>query len=737
MIERHKEVSQPIRLLYLFIYLSFLFVMNRLAFGQWLPLTTPKGLWFYSGAAALILGSLLVTPFFTSPANAISYLVAALIAVFAFDVPSAALNDTLPRQCVLAFCFVMLTVCGLNIIFKDSKSRLLHNTAEIGRILADNLGSPRFVYAVIIVYSLWEYHREAPSELFFVGLSGLVIAAQQPLETFGKVVLRIRDVWLPSTAPAVIGSMMAHQTPGLFLIRQYGAETINSGSCLLVSDKNARFKIGIALDYFGQDEGGVLLRALETNVPDQHYSRLLELAKRIPEGSVSVLGQTEINAFQADIHLLKNLESFIGIVAPETATQRLYFEVIQEKDIEQGRLVETVVGEKCVLYQVLDGLTKEEIIQQKNTYGFARGEATQIGVWDEESRKFKPCNWIPQLNAPVFLKSIEKPSDNPEAVGYLPSTNYDVRIKNLDELVTHNTAILGILGIGKSMLAIELVERMIKYGIKVVCIDLTNQYATELSDLYDNEHEMGCLSTIQEAGQQDRDQWAENPNEGGSVQHLGEAISNDLKTFLQKDDSHNLKIYNPAMLSATKQKQEPKSFSVSGEWHRVAALWQVTPTEITQIISEAALQIAQEGGITDKARVCLVYEEAHSLIPEWNSVAVEGDKAATNGTARAILQGRKYGLGCLLITQRTANVTKTILNQCNTVFAMRTFDDTGKEFLSNYLGGEYAAKLPSLKERHAVFFGRASSCENPVMIRLNDQSDFRRVFRASKDNNIV
>jgi len=137
--------------------------------------------------------------------------------------------------------------------------------------------------------------------------------------------------------------------------------------------------------------------------------------------------------------------------------------------------------------------------------------------------------------------------------------------------------------------------------------------------------------------------------------------------------------------------------------------------------------------MTDKARVCLVYEEAHSLIPEWNSVAAEGDKAATNGTARAILQGRKYGLGCLLITQRTANVTKTILNQCNTVFAMRTFDDTGKEFLSNYLGSEYASKLPSLKERQAVFFGRASSCENPVMIRLNDQGEFRRIFRTSID----
>lgn len=133
--------------------------------------------------------------------------------------------------------------------------------------------------------------------------------------------------------------------------------------------------------------------------------------------------------------------------------------------------------------------------------------------------------------------------------------------------------------------------------------------------------------------------------------------------------------------------------------------------------------------MTEKAQVCLVFEEAHSLIPERNFITVDGDQRAASGTARAILQGRKYGLGCLLVTQRTANVSKTILNQCNTIFAMRTFDETGKDFLSNYISLKYACKLPTLRERQAVFFGRASSCENPVMIRLNDQSDFRRVFR--------
>jgi hypothetical protein len=60
---------------------------------------------------------------------------------------------------------------------------------------------------------------------------------------------------------------------------------------------------------------------------------------------------------------------------------------------------------------------------------------------------------------------------------------------------------------------------------------------------------------------------------------------------------------------------------------------------------------------------------------------------------------------------------------------MRTFDDTGKDFLANYIGREYADSLSSLSERQAVLYGRASSCENPVLLRLNDRENFKRVFR--------
>ncbi len=74
-------------------------------------------------------------------------------------------------------------------------------------------------------------------------------------------------------------------------------------------------------------------------------------------------------------------------------------------------------------------------------------------------------------------------------------------------------------------------------------------------------------------------------------------------------------------------------------------------------------------------------------------------------------------------------MTKTILNQCNTVFALRVFDATGMEFLKNYIGEDYAAVLSTLDDRHAVVFGRASSCRNPVLVRLNDRPDFLKLFR--------
>jgi hypothetical protein len=187
-----------------------------------------------------------------------------------------------------------------------------------------------------------------------------------------------------------------------------------------------------------------------------------------------------------------------------------------------------------------------------------------------------------------------------------------------------------------------------------------------------------------------------------------------------------LKVYDPDRL--TVYRQDSKLYSGT------ASMAELSTAEITRIISEQLLEIVKIMGATDeKARVCLVFEEAHSLIPEWNSAASEGDKAAANGTAKTILQGRKYGLGCMVVTQRTANVTKSILNQCNTIFAMRVFDDTGMGFLSNYIGEDYTNALSTIEDRKAVIFGRASSSNSPLIIQLNDKDLYLKKLKEDKE----
>ena len=211
---------------------------------------------------------------------------------------------------------------------------------------------------------------------------------------------------------------------------------------------------------------------------------------------------------------------------------------------------------------------------------------------------------------------------------------------------------------------------------------------------------------------------------GGNYNYFKKFVNTSIKEFLCQ--RKEILIINPNEYNISKQIGDKKAVPLEKDgdkvtkWGEEAQMRDLTVAEITRIISEECLDLCQEMGITDNSRLLLVYEEAHSLIPEWNSAANEGDKNASNGTAKVILQGRKYGLGSFVITQRTANISKSILNQCNTIFAMRVFDDTGKQFLENYIGSDYANTLPTLEERHAIVTGKAMKLKQPIIISLND-----------------
>jgi hypothetical protein len=452
-----------------------------------------------------------ITPFYLRPADVIAYTVSAGIALFIvnhWDV-----WDTKERiffSIPTIYCFLVGFLAFITIFTKDSDRISLTKLSKSLSNSFDIFGTPRVIFSLLILFSLYVFHRDSAIEMLSIGIAWAIIVATSPAETFIILWKKIRELWIIDIPKKIVGLIVAYQSPGIVLIRQKKSEKVNFGTPLLIKDPHAPTKIGLALDYVGRDEG-VLLRATEVEVKNI-IEDTKEIARGIHDGTVAKIDGNIISGVQNKWgNILQGFSSLAGIVAPETTINRLYFEVIKEDDLEEGRLVETFIGKQRVLYQIVGGLTKEEIVYKKNTYGYARAQAQKIGMWIEVDKKFKPAKWLPKLNTPVFLKTEEEYKPIAEAVGHFPKTSYTVGIKDINDLVTHNTAILGILGIGKSMLSIELIERMIAEGIKVICLDLTNQYAEELSDFYDRDYEDKQISKIQEAGAKDRDNWEEDP----------------------------------------------------------------------------------------------------------------------------------------------------------------------------------------------------------------------------------
>lgn len=718
-------LKQSTRVVLLAVDVLLLLLFSWLAFGSLIPPLGNPGFWFYTALLSLLLGSRLVTPFYSKPVDVISYAVPAVVALFLVNEwQKWGEDERVLFVLAISYCALVGLGAFVQIFTKDARHELLKQFADSLRVAVDILGSPQVIFSVVMWFAIYAFHRSSADQLLWILAAWALTVAFSPIEGFLKLAKKLRYRWRPGQLPSVVGEVIAYQNPNIVLFRQIPGAEAAFGAPLMINDPHAPPRIAVALDYVGRDEG-MLRRAVEIDAA-------LPSAGLVNEGKVlpyNIAARIEVNDIECtDLRsaaILADLDSLVGIVAAETTIERLYFEVIKNEGLEEGRLVETFIGDKPVVYQIVSGLTKEEIVHQKNTYGYARAQAQKIGIWKPEDSRFELVKWLPSLNAPVFLKEEQDSPADPNAVGHFPRTNFSALFRSIPELVTHNTAILGILGIGKSSLAFELVERVLSQGIKVICLDLTDEYAEELKEFcYDSSSDELYRGLTRIVGEKGKKVVSKNVEEGGSKPAFASALDEYLERFIHNDLGKYLLVFNPSQYEIWRQDSKP--------YKEEASMASLSATEITQLFTEAALKACQKLGKAEKgtARVCVVYEEAHSLIPEWNAIVNEGDRSAVNGTARAILQGRKFGLGCILVTQRTANVTKTILNQCNTIFAMRTFDDTGKEFLSNYIGSDYASVLPSLQERQAVFFGKASKCENPILIRLNDRDAFKNAFRA-------
>lgn len=125
----------------------------------------------------------------------------------------------------------------------------------------------------------------------------------------------------------------------------------------------------------------------------------------------------------------------------------------------------------------------------------------------------------------------------------------------------------------------------------------------------------------------------------------------------------------------------------------------------------------------DRHPIALLCDEAHLYIPENNSSSGFTD-SAQRSFERIAKEGRKYGIGLVVISQRPSEVNKTILSQCNNFISMRLSNaedqNVIKRLLPDNLGG-FTDLLPVLDRGEALIVGDASLL--PSRVRISEPNN--------------
>ena len=150
------------------------------------------------------------------------------------------------------------------------------------------------------------------------------------------------------------------------------------------------------------------------------------------------------------------------------------------------------------------------------------------------------------------------------------------------------------------------------------------------------------------------------------------------------------------------------------------------PNEVAGTASAAiartlfSMKIWQSMEEREASPVILVCEEAHRYVPNSGEAQYE---AAQSAIKRVAKEGRKYGIGLFLVSQRPSEVETTVLSQCNSWIVLRITNEADRAHVRGVLPDSMAGltkMLSGLRRQEAIFVGQAAMLPSRIMIRSLD-----------------
>jgi DNA helicase HerA-like ATPase len=120
----------------------------------------------------------------------------------------------------------------------------------------------------------------------------------------------------------------------------------------------------------------------------------------------------------------------------------------------------------------------------------------------------------------------------------------------------------------------------------------------------------------------------------------------------------------------------------------------------------------------------LVVDEAHNLIKRYetdNDDNISAQRLCTQIFEKISKEGRKFGVGLVLASQRPSELSQTVLSQCNTFLLHRIVSDRDQEMVKKLVPdtmGGILNELSVLPSRKAILLGWATPI--PILVELNE-----------------
>lgn len=644
--------------------------------------------WFTSGLLLLILLSLIDQPHFSKDTNVFVNAVTAAVSLLLVQAD----NRDFLFWTFLIF-IIYLTVSSYTLMWLRTNPLNEENKAvQLFSRLNRQIGRPEAIFSAFFLWGGIRQFGLASNEfnlLLWFWIIFMILNIPALAKTIEGLFIAIKE----KNDKEAIGQIFGVQSKNTFLVKLSENRSQTTRIFEFVEFKYSidnQVKKGLILDvYLLNQEQWV--KVLTTQEIEKIFSEKAIFSTHTPDLVYKI----------NDVPKTDYLERFIGLVTENSTIEKIKFVYNSKAAISEGQLLELFIRNERVLYQVIEGTTKIELLENKNQTGLIIAEAIQLGTWNKTNLRFEQYGWVPNINTPIYLATNidEVPLQQSEyVIGRIPGTNYPVII-NKETAITHHTAILGVTGSGKSVFVRNLIREIVNDTTKVIIIDLTGEYRAKIADI----------------------QPIISDDSGKKAFEAIEAIAKEEREFANKRNYETIKAAELVI-----KKEFHSSIKTFLEGNTTEAIFELPDISNNSEIIEYTkwfFWVLFKTAKIEKSfgkRVCVVLEEAHTIVPELNSMGVSdfASKATVNSIAQIALQGRKYNIGFFVIAQRTANVSKTVLTQCNSIIVFQEFDKTSSDFLSNYLGAEYIKALPTLRFRQAIAVGKAFKSNVPMIFEV-------------------